>query len=210
MNANDLTKQLTNTLKNDRRIPIYSHFKSWYSDCRLAIHEYVRWNYPTGDFYVRVNQLTALLAITSPRVHVKRNVALALEVLSDIVNVSNFKYRSVDDVAKLYKIMPRTAENLLHWGRTGEIRGPKVLAFYHNLSGNEEPVTIDVWVMRYFGFTQESPNVTQRKAITDAITKASKQYKMTPAQLQAVVWAIAVTEANRTMTSFADFLRVED
>ena len=209
----ELTQQLTAQLRNDKRIKFYTSAKDWYKESREAVLEYVKANYHPSEVASTLNRILALIAVTSPRVHVKRNLKLALEFNKDFEFLLFTKEKHIesyrDQWVQEYGIMPITADGLIHYYNTGEVKGPKVSAFYQNLIGNEDAVTIDVWVMRYFGFKQDSPTARQRQAITDAIRKMAPKYKMTPAQLQAVVWTIAVTEAGRNMVSFADFVKVE-
>mgnify|MGYP003322070813 CR=1 FL=1 len=69
------------------------------------------------------------------------------------------------------------------------IAGPKTGPFAENLSGNPQPVTLDVWMAHALGIKQEQFN---RKATHEKATKRVKQVAeilgIEPADAQAAIW----------------------
>lgn len=66
--------------------------------------------------------------------------------------------------------------------------GPKVTAFYANLSGDHDRVTVDVWAARAAGADPERLTDKRRRELRDAYTRAAAARGVTPRQLQAAVW----------------------
>jgi hypothetical protein len=67
------------------------------------------------------------------------------------------------------------------------LSGPKVRAFYRNLTGDLEHVTVDVWAMRAAGF-QGSLKGREYDAVASAYREAARILRLRPAELQAIVW----------------------
>jgi hypothetical protein len=67
------------------------------------------------------------------------------------------------------------------------LSGPKVRAFYRNLMGDLEHVTVDVWAMRAAGF-RGSLRAREYDAVASAYREAARILKLRPAELQAIVW----------------------
>jgi hypothetical protein len=79
----------------------------------------------------------SVLAITSPRVRVARNVRLTEEYLQH------------GDAGRL-RCLPGVRAGLAHYERTGVVRGPKVGPFARALSGDLGAVVVDTWIARAF------------------------------------------------------------
>lgn len=126
-----------------------------------------------------VQRVADILAITSPRQTVARNVQLAHAYLTD---------RSVRGVMKGIRAA------LDHYEQTGEIRGPKTGAFARALTGSPDAVVIDVWMYRALGYDWPSMTPTRYRQACDAVRSlaATLRYPdgttLTPAETQAAVW----------------------
>lgn len=119
-----------------------------------------------------------VIAATSPRTPWERNVVMAREIaaggtpsgLGSNVSKAQRCLASADPMARM-----------------GE--GPKTRAFAANLNGDEDQVTLDVWMVRAFGITE---SMLDRVGVYDALSaivrRLAARYDVTPAQLQAVVW----------------------
>lgn len=73
------------------------------------------------------------------------------------------------------------------------LKGPKVRAFAANISGNLEPVTVDLWATRAATGDPKagSPkNEKQRQAIQSAYAVLADETGLLPAQFQAVIWCV--------------------
>lgn len=68
------------------------------------------------------------------------------------------------------------------------LRGPKCTAFYRNLTGDPDAVTIDVWAARAVGLARapESPAAYER--VAEHYREAARRVGETPRDLQAIVW----------------------
>ena len=64
-----------------------------------------------------------------------------------------------------------------------------------NLTGNLFPVTIDVWILRYFGQENETLTPKRYKALSDKISRIAIKHYIFPAELQAVLWSAARAQA---------------
>jgi len=70
--------------------------------------------------------------------------------------------------------------------------GPKVRAFYRNLTGNLDLVTVDVWAARAAGLTyRDGQGIDERTYARVAVAYANvaEAVGIRPAELQAIVWA---------------------
>ena len=67
---------------------------------------------------------------------------------------------------------------------------PKTRAFALNLMGNENAVTIDVWMMRAAGIPDnvKLASANRYSILSDIITRLAHRNNLTPAQTQAIIW----------------------
>jgi len=145
----------------------------WYAD----IHEYI------GKTYADPILFANLLAATSPRKTVKANWILANRIYRE------FK------TGKPYSrigLMPCHIGNIEKSLSGIPLSGNKVRAFSENLCGNFESVTIDVWILRYFGMDENKAISDKVYAkISDKIRRIAKRAGLNPAQCQAILWTIS-------------------
>jgi hypothetical protein len=73
--------------------------------------------------------------------------------------------------------------------------GLKTRAFYRNLTGDLEPVTVDVWAARAVGVEGSLTPATYHR-IAAAYTAAARLRGIPPAVMQAIVW-VAIRDAAR-------------
>lgn len=66
--------------------------------------------------------------------------------------------------------------------------GPKVTAFYANLTGDHDRVTVDVWAARAAGANPDRLTDRRRRELREAYRQAAESRGVTPRQLQAAVW----------------------
>lgn len=140
----------------------------WYARARVDIARV------SGVFGLEPSHFAAVLSVLSPRVNVRRNAQLALRYC---------QRGSLDGVTSSVRAA------LAHYEATGEIRGPKTRAFAANLSGDETPVVLDVWMCRALGIEQRA---LKRKAVyrkgADRVRRVAVALGWTPAQTQAAIW----------------------
>ena len=68
-----------------------------------------------------------------------------------------------------------------------DLSGPKVSAYAENMTGNYDPVTVDTWMSRIYGF-RDTPTEIQRKFIAESMKDIAKETGTAPADVQAAVW----------------------
>ena len=155
--------------------------RNWYSKCRAEIEK--RYG-EDADLFCN------LLAATSPRKQVTANWRLAERIYK------SYKAGALD----LEGTLPAHRGNIRRAIAGEELSGRKVRAFAANLCGDMDVVTVDVWIMRYFGFEKLTD------AIYNFIEKLIKQmaavYHMKPAEVQAEIWCDIIRENGRTPKSY--------
>ena len=67
------------------------------------------------------------------------------------------------------------------------LAGPKVTRFWKNLSGDPDPVTVDIWMARAVGVDEDKIS-RDYSMIERAYQKAAETLSIEPRQLQAIVW----------------------
>ena len=90
----------------------------------------------------RVDRFTAILAVTSPRCAVRRNVRNTLQYMANGELLAN-TMRSVRRSVEI-------------WETRGEILGPKTSAFYAALMGDENAVVLDTHMAGLFAVDQKT------------------------------------------------------
>lgn len=166
--------------------------KDWYRD----IHDYIFVEYDNPYLFC------SILASTSPRLSIKRNWEVSVAIYD--------RMRSGDRMINWheYGLWPCHAGNLDRILAGEEIHGDKVRAFFTNLCGDYEAVTVDTWVLRFFGFAGW---ITPRRyeKFADRIQTYAKKVNLKPAELQAIVWCYVRDRAGKSPRSFMDYVEVE-
>lgn len=160
-------KKLTKNL-----VDRFRHSGQWYKD----IVEYIRKTYDDPDLFA------GLLAATSPRKTVKENWKLANRIYREFKAGKPYSRQG---------LMPCHIGNIERALSGLELSGNKVRAFCANLRGDFNAVTVDVWVLRWFGHSKDSPSDRDYIRISDKIRRISKRIDETPAATQAIIWTIA-------------------
>ncbi|HCK33887.1 MAG TPA: hypothetical protein DHW20_01830 [Gemmatimonadetes bacterium] len=140
--------------------------------------------------------LADILAITSPRVAVRRNIRLALAYI-----------RSGGTVPS--GILPTVAIALRRYQQDGIVRGAKVSPFARAILGDSQSVVLDVWMARALNIAQPklSGLAVHRRASSRVNTAARILNDRLgtdhqPAAVQAMIWASVVTDAGRAVARF--------
>lgn len=163
--------------------------KHWYTDAWRTIGDLTPCGWTPKDF-------AAIVAITSPRVHVKKNISLALE-FAELGRISSGH-------------LPTVATALAKHVQTGDVAGPKVSAFYRALTGDHNAVVLDVWMARAFGMEQTDKafrRVGTQEWMTQCVTRTAGFLGYTPRQTQACVWYGAMREAGRKPQLFSTYAK---
>jgi hypothetical protein len=147
------------------------HAAEWYEKAASEIDVYsARCGYEAND-------VAAIIAILSPRVQVKRNARLAVQFI-ETGSVDGIMRSRVDAITRYFA-----------YGKlTGETHGHKVYAFYRNLSGDFDHVTVDVWMSRLYGVEFDTITDEQRREIQEDVETIAERTGYTPAAVQAILW----------------------
>ena len=145
----------------------------WYADAELLAHDLIR-IYAERGIDATLEQTSSIISAFSPRQRWSRNVVCALE------------FAHGGKPAGLSNNL-RMAELALTNGFAA-LRGLKTNAFARAISGDDEAITIDVWMLRAAGMTIDSPNKTQYRELSDAVRTVASEYAMTPRVMQALIW----------------------
>ena len=140
-----------------------------------------------------------ILAATSPRKQVKSNWKLAVRLYT--------AYKNGQELPTV-GLMPAHKGNVNRAFSGQELSGPKVQAFAANLKGDFNRVTIDVWVLRFFGIKKSKITPKQYIALEKAIQKLAKNRGLSPARYQAEIWERSLSNAGRKPVSYTSVSEV--
>ena len=119
----------------------------------------------------------AVVAILSPRVQVSRNARLAAKYLLD------------GETDGIMEQRLKAIERYVRYGfLNGYTHGHKVYAFYRNLSGDFDHVTVDTWMAKIYGVDFGKITDQQRSEIQQDVTAIAESAGITPAAAQAALW----------------------
>lgn len=142
--------------------------RGWYRDARAAIEDFAR------DVGASPDDVADVLAITSPRVHVSRNVRIT---------------RTYFTTGELPGTMGSIREAVARWERGEGIRAtsPKVANFAAALKGDPDAVVVDVWVCRSF-MLDRHPTIREYKRVAGYVRSIATRLGWPPAETQAAIW----------------------
>jgi len=160
------------------------HGRFWYRDATAQI-DYVSWleGWDCDEF-------AGVLATTSPRCSVVRNIRMSLHFM-----------KNRDTRVVPMKGIRTSVERFLD-GRG--IAGQKTSAFYNNLRGCAESVTLDVWMAYALGIDQKDfRRIPDRQKATDRVVGVARRLGIAPAEAQAAIWAGYRGRAGRNHSPFS-------
>lgn len=159
-----------------------------------------------------------LLAATSPRMPVERNLTTAIEAFNRYVNefknrnrVSSDKDISLGDDpnfrGRMANYFMRThVPNIGHAMSGSKLSGSKVDNFSRALSGDPDAVTLDVWMGRAMGIKGNLFNNPESyQVVADAIRELATEAGVEPRQYQAAVWTGIKKEQGRKGQTASSF-----
>ncbi len=158
--------------------------RNWYKDDIKHIQE----NFADSKLF------SALLAATSPRVSVSRSYKMSIHIYNQFNSGQAIDYTG---------IIPAAIGNIKRALAGQELSGPKVRSFYQNLIGNENAVTIDVWMLKFFGIHNKGLTVKQYGKLADKVRRYAKRIGLTPSSLQAILWTYTRLIENRKNISYS-------
>ena len=121
------------------------------------------------------DEFAGVLATTSPRCSVLRNIRLGLHFM-------HFRNLRVVPMRGIRRSLQRFVDG-------DGIAGIKTGPFCANLSGNYDPVTLDIWMARALGIDQSDFNrkATHAEA-TRRVVRVARRLRVAPAEAQAAIW----------------------
>jgi hypothetical protein len=147
----------------------------WYADAELVAHDVVR-ILNTRGVSATLEMGACVVSSFSPRQRWNRNVVQALE------------FAHTGQATGLKNNL-RMAENSLVLGFDA-LKGQKTNAFARAIAGDENAVTIDVWMCYAGGLDTNAPNKTQYREMSQAVVDVAKELHLTPRTTQALIWII--------------------
>ena len=159
-------------------------YRTWYADARQVIGQ----NYDDPELFI------GLLAATSPRMPIKKNWKAAETIYRSLRNGGPINYGCS---------MKTHRPNIGRAIRGETLSALKVESFRQNLLGSDNHVTIDVWMVRWFGSDNARITPKQYRTYAARCRRNAKSYNMTPAEYQAVAWSAVRSDNGKKSKSFA-------
>lgn len=163
--------------------------KLWYPNASEALEAY-------GNVWP-LEVAAAVCAILSPRNSWKQNLE-GVRRIARTVSHGNVLPPVTAGIPRNVQKAWETAND----GDVSRVTGPKVSAFYQNLLGNLQRVTIDVWAAQAAGVPDaEMRHLDGKRYVTleRAYQNVARQLGFLPAELQAICWIVARGHGEGTM-----------
>jgi len=169
----------------------YLKYKDWYKQSSDKLKKRYK-----GDYAL----MAGLIASTSPRFTVKRNINTSKAIYADFKKLGkdNFIKNALDnkaDFLKTYKLINAHFNNIIRVltfdfasEKLPKLSGLKVNSFFENLTGNFEAVTLDIWMIRYFKYNKDYLTIRPYKMFSRIIRKLAYKEGLKPCELQAMLW----------------------
>jgi hypothetical protein len=147
----------------------------WYADAELLASDLIR-IYQSRGISVTLEHTASVISSFSPRQRWNRNMVQALE----------FAHGGE----------PKGLKNNLRMAQQSQeigfeaLKGQKTNAFARAIAGDDDAVTIDVWMCYAAGLDTNAPNKTQYRELSEAVRIIASEMKMTPRVMQALIWII--------------------
>jgi hypothetical protein len=147
----------------------------WYADAELLASDLIR-IYQSRGISVTLEHTASVISSFSPRQRWNRNMIQALEFAHG-------------GEPKGLKNNLRMAQQSQEFGFDA-LKGQKTNAFARAIAGDDDAVTIDVWMCYAAGLDTNAPNKTQYRELSEAVRVIASEMKMTPRVMQALIWII--------------------
>lgn len=147
----------------------------WYADAELLAHDVVRIFRERG-IACNLENAASVISAFSPRQRWSRNVVQALEF------AHGGEPAGLKNNLRMAQYAMRDGFNALN--------GLKTNNFARAIAGDENAVTIDVWMMKAAGLEIDSPNKSQYRELTEAVNTVALEIGLTPRSTQALIWIV--------------------
>lgn len=167
----------------------------WYEESSKAILDITNNNIEDAD------KLAQAIAITSPSTSVDVNTTFALQAY--------YQYKAGQPIET--GRYPQEMSKKLEQAFGGqEWKGKKTDKFYNNLMRVIDPsraqgVTVDLWMMRLFGYGKDTVNITEYRFVEEEINKIADEIGWEPQQVQAAAWVAGKAREEGTEVVEAGF-----
>lgn len=148
----------------------------WYLEAEEIAREIVD-IYKSRNMDVSLEQAASIVSAFSPRQRWSVNVRQSL------------RFAHGDEDMRTLPNNLKMAKNALEKGFDA-LNGKKTNSFARNIAGDENAVTIDVWMMRSAGIAKDSPSKKDYAALTEAINIVALENALTPRTTQALIWIV--------------------
>jgi hypothetical protein len=170
--------------------------RAWYDASREIVRELASAHGLPHD------TVAASLAALSPMTRWTENVAGIIRLLHAYENHAS---RAPRNCTLFYRNAVK-AWAILHDGNPWILfdGSPKVFAFWRNLCGDEQAVTVDTWMLRAVGednVARSGARPAMVRRVAEAVRECAWKYGETPASFQAIVWVQIRREMSRFDTT---------
>lgn len=151
--------------------------EEWYSEAEDLV---LRLSYQSE---YTTDQIACAMAHLSPRLRWKQNV----EAIVQLVTKGTIPGYVMSGPAKRARKALVAADPFATFGK----RAKKTLSFARNINGDVDAVTVDVWIAKVVGITEDQLKlVGVYDSVAHAFRLAAKRRGFTPSALQAIVWIV--------------------
>jgi hypothetical protein len=126
------------------------------------------------------NECAAIIAALSPRTSWKLNLKAAAAC-------AFYEPKPAGVITRNWHSAGAIRDGL---GPEDVLRGPKVFAFWRNIVGDKERVTIDVWALRTAGYEKSHLTPREYVEIERAFVAVAAEHNMAPRDFQAALWVL--------------------
>jgi len=145
----------------------------WYSNSRKLIKEL------SEMFRLKEELIAGIIAITSIRTSVRKNLYLSLLILNNLNKSDDSSF--IDQLPCLNLVKRKLKEYL----KTHEFpKGDKINSFFNVLTGKQD-IVVDIWIQRYF---RNEFNIKNKKQIKAIIREIANSLHVNPALIQERIW----------------------
>lgn len=167
----------------------------WYEQSGQSLLDITNNNKEDAD------KLAQVIAITSPGTPVDANFNFALQAY--------YQYAAGETV-KTGRFPKEMSKRILDVFEGKDWGGRKTNEFYNNIMRVIDPartqgVTVDVWMVRAFGFNVDAPKPAQYTFVENEIQKIANQLGWEPQQVQAAIWTAQKARSEGTDVNAAGF-----
>lgn len=145
--------------------------------------------YPQAAYFARMlalyariseDRAAAVISALSPRVTWRANIRFAEAAVKQEPKPTGCLGRSWDNAQRILR--GENPEDVL--------KGPKTFAFWRNIIGDPNRVTVDIWALRACGFQKDKLTPREYAEIERAFVAVAREQRMPPREFQAALWVV--------------------